>query len=73
MAKYLVKSIYKDGVTGQVHYPGEEVDITDTNAKKFPAGIIEKFTGKKANEVEPETGEETVEEDDKEETTKESK
>lgn len=48
MAKYEVVSIFKDGTTGQVHYPKEEIDITEAQAKKFPAGIIKKPTASKS-------------------------
>lgn len=46
MAKYAVKSIFKDGQTGKVHTKGEVIDITEAKAKSFPAGLIEKVATK---------------------------
>lgn len=56
MAKYAVKSIFKDGQTGKVHIKDEVIDITEARAKVFPAGLIEKVatkTNKKADTEKP--------------------
>ena len=46
MAKYAVKSIFKDGQTGKLHIKDEVIDITEERAKTFPAGLIEKVATK---------------------------
>lgn len=46
MAKYAVKSIFKDGQTGKLHIKDEVIEITEARAKNFPAGLIEKVTTK---------------------------
>jgi len=47
MAKYKVEKTFKDGQTGKFHFKGEEIDITEARAKKFPEGTISKATSTK--------------------------
>lgn len=46
MAKYKVKTIFKDGQTGKFHIKDEVIEITEARAKTFPAGLIEKVATK---------------------------